>query len=204
MDNESQRAGAILDFWFGRPRDYLRADEPRINFWFGGAPNVNRTIKDRFAADHRQAAEGRLDHWLLSEDGVLALVILLDQFSRNLYRNSGRAFECDPKALQLSLTAINEQRDNDMQPLQRLFLYLPLEHAEDLQIQRLSVEKFADLAEHTPPHMRDVYIGFLEYAERHKTIIERFGRFPHRNALLGRLSSTEETVFLAQPGSSFM
>lgn len=204
MDNELHRADAILDFWFGRPRDYLQAGDARINFWFRGASDVNRAIKDRFAADQQQAAEGRRDHWASTQDGLLALVILLDQFSRNIYRNSSRAFACDPKALQISLVAIREQRDTDMQPLQRLFLYLPLEHAEDIQVQKLSVEKLTNLAEHAPAGMHGAYRGFLEYAERHKAVIERFGRFPHRNALLGRASSAEETAFLAQPGSSFL
>lgn len=204
MNNEFRRIDAILDFWFGRPRDYVRAGDARVKFWFGGAPEVNREIEARFAADWQQAAGGGLDHWALSQDGLLALVILLDQFSRNLHRDSGRAFACDSKALQLGLAAVNERRDADMQPLQRLFLYLPLEHAEDLQMQTLSVEKFTELAEHAPAGMHKTYRGFLEYAERHKAIIERFGRFPHRNALLGRVSTAEESAFLAQPGSSFM
>lgn len=204
MDNESDRADAVLDFWFGHPRDCLYADKARIDFWFGGAPEVNREIKTRFTVDHRRAAEGKLDHWVSSEDGLLALVILLDQFSRNLYRDSGRAFACDAKALQLTLSAVSEKRDITLQPLQRLFLYLPLEHAEDPQMQKLSVEKFAGLVKQAPEGMHKTYRGFLEYAERHKTIIERFGRFPHRNALLGRASSAEENAFLMQPGSSFM
>lgn len=203
MDNEL-RIDAILDFWFGRPREYLRADDARIRFWFGGAPEVNREIKARFSVEWQQAAEGGLDHWASSQNGLLALVILLDQFSRNLHRDSGRAFACDPQALQFCLSAIDNRRDAGLQPLQRLFLYLPLEHAEDLQMQTLSVEKFSDLAEHAPAGMDKTYRGFLEYAERHKAVIERFGRFPHRNALLGRVSRAEETAFLAQPGSSFM
>lgn len=204
MDNESQRAEAILDFWYGRPRNYVQADAARIKFWFSGAADVNRTIRERFAADHQRAAEGKLDHWALSPDGLLALVILLDQFSRNIYRNSGRAFEWDDKALRLSLAAVTDQRDLDMQPLQRLFLYLPFEHAEDPQMQELSVEKFTALTELAPEGMRATYREFLDYAERHKVIIDRFDRFPHRNAPLGRRSSSEEQEFLKQPGSSFM
>ncbi|HEX7025729.1 MAG TPA: DUF924 family protein [Gammaproteobacteria bacterium] len=204
MDNESQRVDAILDFWYGQPRDYVHAGEARIKFWFGGAPDVNRAIRERFAADHRYAAENRLDHWAVPENGLLALVILLDQFSRNIYRGSSRAFEWDHKALALSLAAIGDGRDIVMLPLQRLFLYLPLEHAEDPQMQRLSVDKFTALAEQAPEDMHETYLGFLDYAQRHKAIIERFGRFPHRNALLGRDSTAEEKEFLTQPGSSFM
>lgn len=204
MDNPSQRVDAILDFWYGQPRNYVRADKARIDLWFGGSAGVNRTIKDRFAADHQQATEDKLNHWVSSREGLLALVILLDQFSRNIYRDSGRAFDWDHKALQLSLAAIDNRQDVEMQPLQRLFLYLPLEHAEDPQMQTLSVEKFTRLAEQAPEDTRDMYRGFLDYAIRHKTIIDRFGRFPHRNALLGRNSSEEEKAFLTQPGSSFM
>ena len=141
MPETQPRIDAILDYWFGIPREYKHCATERLALWFGGDPAVNAYIAEQFAEDHRRAAAGDLDIWAETDEGLLALVIVLDQFSRNLYRNNSRAFDCDPQALALSLAAIAQGRDHQLLPLQRLFLYLPLEHAEDLDLQRRSVAK---------------------------------------------------------------
>jgi uncharacterized protein (DUF924 family) len=188
---ESDRVPAILDFWFGAEPGVRRRS------WFAGDPGFDREIRDRFADDHRQARAGALDGWQGEAQGCLALILLLDQFPRNMYRGSPEAFAGDGRALAAARNALDRGFDAGMAPERRLFLYLPFEHSEALEDQRRSValmEGFRDLQGYA-----DVY----EYALRHLRVIERFGRFPHRNAILGRLSTPEELEFLARPGSSF-
>ncbi len=187
----------ILEYWFGDP------PRPRTAFWFGKDEANDRDIRGRFAGDLQRAAQGLLDDWASTSRGRLALVILLDQFSRNIYRDRADAYAGDEKAASLVLEGLAQKSDRSLTPLERVFFYLPLEHAEDLELQERSVELFRRLLEQAPPGQRDLFAGFLHYAERHRDIIARFGRFPHRNQALGRTSTPEETAFLRQPGSSF-
>ena len=141
--------------------------------------------------------------WTASARGALAVVILLDQFSRNMFRGTPRAFAQDPLALAICNSAVDTGMDEELSPLERSFLYLPMEHSEDLAVQERSVRCFGALLERCAAADRDLFAEFLDYAEQHRRIVARFGRFPHRNAVLGRPSTPEELRFLEAPGSSF-
>jgi uncharacterized protein (DUF924 family) len=187
----------ILRFWFGTPPNQARYAERR-KLWFSKNPELDQEIRDRFMAVYEQAASGKLEHWQQAPDRCLALLIVLDQFSRNMFRNSPRSFAADAKALLIAKTAIARGLDQQLEPVQRIFMYLPLEHSENLEDQLQSVKYFRDLAA-IDPELSDV----SDYAVRHYDVIKRFGRFPHRNAILGRETTPEEALFLQQPGSSF-
>jgi uncharacterized protein (DUF924 family) len=174
----------IIEFWFGEAN--------RVN-WFARNEAFDQTIRRRFSAVHAAAARCELDNWRRSAEGRLAEVIVLDQFSRNLYRDSAQAFACDSLALALAQEAVRMGADWGMPPAHKAFLYMPYMHAESPLIHEQAVRLFSQ------PGLE----YNLEFELRHKAIIDRFGRYPHRNALLGRESDPEELAFLAQPGSSF-
>ena len=175
----------ILDFCFA---------DGAVGNWFTKDPAFDRRVKARLLADHQRAAAGDLDFWQDSAKGCLALCILLDQVPRNLFRSDPRSYATDAKARSVSHQALDRGFDQDLPQIQRLFLYLPLEHSEDLAEQQLSVQLIRKLAQDA---------GWLDYALRHRDIVARFGRFPHRNAILGRATTAEEVAFLSQEGSSF-
>jgi uncharacterized protein (DUF924 family) len=185
----------ILHFWFGHP------DEPNYgkqkSFWFIKNPEVDEELKTRFLKDYQQAAAGDLDDWLNSPATCLALIILLDQLPRNIFRGTPAAFATDLKALAAAQHGIIQGYDRQFLPIQRWFFYLPFEHSENLAHQQQSVKLFQELS-HDPESA-----SAITYALQHLEIIERFGRFPHRNRILGRVSTPEEEEFLKQPGSSF-
>lgn len=180
----------VLDFWFGS-RDARRPE------WFARDTAFDRLVARRFADLYYAAAEGKLDHWAGSADGALALVLLLDQFPRNIFRGDRRAFSTDGQARAIARRAIDRGFDKQMSPLRRQFFYLPFEHSEDRRDQVLAVELTRELPDATQAGSAH------DWAVRHRDVIERFGRFPHRNAILGRGSTPEERAFLNQPGSSF-
>lgn len=186
----------ILDFWFGRLPSETGSGQRR-QVWFTKEAAFDQEIRTRFEAVYAKAAAGNLDTWQETPAGCLALILLLDQFPRNLFRSDPRAFATDGKALALTQLAIARGFDQSLPPVQRWFLYLPLMHSEDLDHQQRSVELFATL-QHDP----DVATAY-PYAIKHRDVIQRFGRFPHRNAVLGRANTPAETAFLQQPGSSF-
>jgi uncharacterized protein (DUF924 family) len=186
-------AAEVLDYWFGVSPDLSQ----RRHLWFDKDPEVDAEIRSRFEGLHEAACHGRHDDWLASPEAALALVVVLDQFPRNMYRDTALAFAADAKALACARAALARGHDRRLLPVQRLFLYLPFEHSEDLAEQRRSVQLFAALDEEAG--MADAF----DYALRHYCVIQRFGRFPHRNASLGRASTTEEGAFLEQPGSRF-
>lgn len=193
----------ILDFWFDKLSGADGIPPERFRLWFGGREETDRLIRDRFEADLHRAMRGEYDHWSQTPRGALALIILLDQFSRHIHRNTSRAYACDDKAVELSRAGLAQGQDRRLSIIERAFFYLPLEHAEDSEMQKLSVQLFEDLLASSPEGMKKACEGFLDYAVRHRKIIERFGRFPHRNAALGRHSTAEEEAFLEEPGSSF-
>ncbi|HWP46085.1 MAG TPA: DUF924 family protein [Candidatus Limnocylindrales bacterium] len=202
MENTTaNRIEEILHFWFGDLQTINL--EERLKLWFGGEEETDRLIRDKFEPDLLQAISGELAHWEETPRGTLALIILLDQFSRNIYRNTPRAFAQDEMALGICLRGMDRGKDLALDLLERVFFYLPMEHAEDLEIQRKSVKAFESLVKAAPPNMKNPFESFLDYAIRHYAIIEKFGRFPHRNEILGRASTPEELEFLTQPGSSF-
>jgi uncharacterized protein (DUF924 family) len=186
----------VLAFWFGQ------AGEPDYGLpraaWFHKDPAFDETIRQRFLPAVEAALAGRLTAWAGEPAGLLALLILLDQFPRNLFRNTAQAFAGDPPACQLAEQALDRGWDRELLPVQRVFAYLPFEHSEVLADQERSLVLFAALAAEQPG-----YEGYLDYARRHHEVIARFGRFPHRNAVLGRPDTLEEADYLAQPGSGF-
>ena len=185
----------VLDFWFGPAGsgEYGRARAA----WFSKDPDFDARILGRFLDLHERAAAGQCNAWRDGPDSSLALAVVLDQFPRNMFRGTPRAFATDGSALELARLAVSRGFDRGLLPVQRWFLYLPFEHSENLADQDRSVELFESLRgdpESASP---------IDYAHRHRDVILRFGRFPHRNAILGRSSTPEELEFLRQPGSSF-
>lgn len=189
------RPEEILAFWFGRPGEAGYA-EPR-QVWFSGEPAFDEAIRERFAEDYATAAAGGLADWEETPEGSLALLLLLDQCSNNLHRGKAGAFATDARALQVARNVLAKGFDQGFPDVMRWFCYLPFEHSEDAADQALSVELFGRL-EPTEANQ-----GALDYAVRHQRVIERFGRFPNRNAALGRESTPEEQEFLASPAAPF-
>jgi uncharacterized protein (DUF924 family) len=180
------RAREVLEFWFDPALDAAQ----RNKRWFAKDPAFDAEIRSRFLGLYEQGAAGRLNAWKGSARECLALVILLDQFPRNMFRGEARAFAADALARDAARALL--ARADELSPDERLFAWLPFEHSESLGDQKLACDLIAPLGEE-----------LLRYAQRHREIIERFGRFPHRNAILGRASTAEESEFLKQPGSGF-
>ncbi|MFO7566042.1 MAG: DUF924 family protein [Enhygromyxa sp.] len=190
----------VLDYWF--PADPTRANK----LWWGKDEGLDAEIRERFGAGLRAAKTGALDHWAEQARGRLALIVVLDQLSRNIHRDDPEAFAADEQARALSEAGLERGHDRQLRPIERVFFYLPLEHSESLADQERCVELMRALAEEVAKQdlaRREQFEGFVDYAVRHRDIIARFGRFPHRNAVLGRASTPEELEFLTQPGSSF-
>lgn len=183
MPNTQQ---AILHFWFD-------AVEPAQ--WFQKSNDFDRIVRDRFYTDFEMAMNGQLDQWMDDAHGMLAFILLLDQFPRNMFRDDPRAFSGDAKGLFAAKHAVNQGYDQSLPPNQRRFIYLPFEHSEAMEDQNLSVALFEA--------MKDVDLMGYDYAVRHRDVIEQFGRFPHRNAILGRKNTAAELRYLTQDGAGF-
>jgi uncharacterized protein (DUF924 family) len=195
-------AREVLDFWFGPPIAGPPSAE-RLRFWFAGEAQSDQLIRERFAVAVEQARAGHFQDWTSTPLGALALILLLDQFPRNIYRHSPLAYAADAQALRVCCDLMAKGHDRQLSLIERAFAYLPLEHAEDLHLQERSVEAFRGLLAEASAEWRQVTESFHDYAVRHRDVIARFGRFPHRNQVLGRLSTPEEEAFLKEPGSSF-
>ena len=194
----------VLDFWLGASGADGALDPARRKMWFGDGRRYDAEIRKRFDALHERGSSGGLERdWGRSARGRLALILLLDQFSRHIHRGTARAFAQDEIAQRLATDGVERGIDAELIPAGRAFFYMPLEHAENAVLQRLSVRCFEELTHEVAPGWRKDYDGFIDYACRHREIIERFGRFPHRNAVLARASTAEEIEFLGKPGSSF-
>jgi uncharacterized protein (DUF924 family) len=187
----------IRDFWFGRAIADPSAIQERMAFWFGDDPARDAAMKSGWLQVTEDAIAGRLDKMGSTPPGRLALILLLDQFSRNLFRGSPRAFEKDGRARYLMRDGMSRQMDLVLSPIERCFFYMPLQHSEFLEDQESSVSRFEQLLSEVSLEQRDVYKSFLEHARLHRDIVARFGRFPHRNATLNRLSTPEERRYLA-------
>lgn len=196
-------ADTILDYWFGPDPDRAALAKDRADLWWSKNPAADGGIRQRFESSVKLAADGKLNRWLAQARGRLALILLTDQFPRNIYRDSPRAFAFDAQALQWSIEGIDLGVDRWLRTIERAFFYLPLEHSERLEHQERSVRMFRDLLPSVAADQRDAYENYLNFAIRHHDIIARFGRFPHRNEILGRSSTPEELIFLSQPGSKF-
>jgi uncharacterized protein (DUF924 family) len=193
----------VLEFWFGAdPNDAISAKE-RAALWWSKDSKIDEQIRQAFERSVLSAAAGELSDWQSTPSGILDLILLTDQFPRNIYRDSPKAFAYDPKALAWCSEGIKMDFDLKLRPIERVFFYLPLEHAESLKHQEQSVKLFRELADSVAVERKSLFEGYLDFAVRHRDIIARFGRFPHRNKILGRESTPEELVFLSEPGSAF-
>lgn len=193
----------ILEFWFGSDADDAAMAKEQANLWWSKNKETDDNIRRRFEIYVILADSEQMKDWLATPRGRLALIILTDQFPRNIYRDTARAFSCDIKALTWCIEGLEKKIDRELRPIERVFFYLPLEHAEYIEHQDLSVKCFSELVSIVPGEQRPVFEEYLDFAIRHREIIARFGRFPHRNNALGRESTAEELAFLAEPGSSF-
>jgi len=193
----------VIEFWFGREADDGATAREQKKLWWGKDEALDARIRERFGALVEAAAAGSHADWAQTPRGRLALILLFDQFPRNMHRGSERAFAFDALAQRLAMDGLGAGADQALRPIERVFFYLPLEHSESLDLQERCVELFRRLSWVVPPQQHELFRGYVRYAERHRDIIARFGRFPHRNALLGRASTPQETEFLTQPGSSF-
>lgn len=200
MDDQPEN---VLDFWFGAPGSAAEIAGRQGKLWFGKSLANDQAVIDRFADTLTAATAGRLDHWANTPRGRLALVIVLDQFPHHIHRDRPQAFATDPQSLALSLAALESGEDKKLAPIERVFLYLPLEHAESIEMQKQSVSLYEQLAHEAAADERALFDNYLDYARKHLDVVARFGRFPHRNEILGRPSTPEEIEFLKQPGSRF-
>ncbi len=204
MTNDDQaRIDAILLFWFKEQELSGPQIDRRMDIWFGTDPVLDHEIEKEFGDDVAAASEGRLDHWAADPHGRLALILLIDQFRRNIYRNSAEAFSMDKLALKLCVEGAMEKKDIGLTPLQRIFFYMPLQHAESRKVQEKSVNLYNRLAEAVSPTYRETLLTIAQFAELHRDIVDQFGRFPHRNKLLNRDNTAEEDEYLATDSPDF-
>ena len=195
-------ARSVREFWFGRrplsPEDLTE----RMEFWFGEEASEvalrDEEIRTRFGRLLERAAGGELESWADGPRRRLSLIILLDQFPRNMFRGTARAFAYDTKALALTLSGMQSGADAALDAVERIFFYMPLQHAESHEVQDESVAAYRRLLAETPADLRESFAEVLQYAEQHRSVIERFGRFPHRNRILGRESTPAEQAWLRE------
>lgn len=187
----------ILSFWFGDLDEGGISPPGQHSLWFKSNPETDQRCKDAFGAYVESALRGELEDWAESDEGLVALVLLLDQFPRNIYRGTPAAFSGDSRALKLAQAAIQSGQNLRLPAIHQIFLCLPLEHSEDLGVQERSVALVNQLADSTGTEM---FEGFARYAVAHRNVIAQFGRFPHRNSILGRESNPEELEYLEKHG----
>ncbi|MBE9065934.1 DUF924 domain-containing protein [Leptolyngbya cf. ectocarpi LEGE 11479] len=192
MNSVVSNSQSVLDFWFGSPADSFRKQ------WFRKDPDFDAQIKNQFLDLYWAMVASSAEPWLRTAKASLARIIVLDQFARNMFRDTPQSFAADPLALTTAATAIDRGYGAELLPVERMFLYLPFEHSENLTHQNQSVAYFEALVSQTPD-----LAHVLDYARRHRDVIAQFGRFPHRNKILGRQSTEAELTFLKQPGSRF-
>jgi uncharacterized protein (DUF924 family) len=202
-DDDQVRIDRILSFWFKEHELTAPQIDGRMEIWFGDDPVFDHEIEKEFADDVEDASRSAIDHWGRQPQGRLALILLLDQFRRNIYRNTADAFAKDKVALKLCVEGAMQKKDKGLAPIQRVFFYMPLQHAESRKVQAKSVEIFRKLADAVSPTYRETFETVAQFAELHRDIVERFGRFPHRNRLLKRRNTPEEEQFLAGDTATF-
>lgn len=202
-DDDQIRIERIHAFWFKEHELTAPQIDGRMDTWFGEDPQFDQDIRTGFLRDVEDASEGKLDHWAHQPKGRLALIILLDQFRRNIYRNSAEAFAMDKAALKLCVEGAMQKKDKGLTPIQKVFFYMPLQHAESRKVQAKSVEVFSRLAGAVSPTYRETFETIAHFAELHRDIVEQFGRFPHRNKVLNRRNTPEEQEYLAGETMNF-
>ena len=193
----------VLDFWFADSLTNSGNLAARRAVWFMGGSNVDQLITEKFGTLPDAALAGELQHWTTDTRNALALVLVLDQFPRNIYRDTARAYHYDAAGLDLALKIIDQGLNSDLHPIEQSFLFLPLQHSETIVEQTRAIQLYETLAAQSPDPYLESAKNSLDYAKRHCDIIRRFGRFPHRNATLGRESTEAEIEFLASGGETF-
>jgi uncharacterized protein (DUF924 family) len=193
----------LLDWWFGSSESAIETAADKGKLWFGKRDSQDLEAQARFGDWVEQALAGGLTDWAQRPEGWLALVLLLDQLPRMIYRNTPQSFSGDLRAQALVAQGIAADFDRQLRPVQRVFIYLVMEHCENLAVQNECISRYIDLLSQQPEADRTLFTDYLDYAEKHQRVIARFGRFPHRNAVLGRESTAEELAFLSKPGSRF-
>ena len=193
----------LLEFWFGDDPDDAAVARQQADLWWGHAAATDEQLQQRFGKAASAAATEVLDHLVGSPRGRLALILLLDQLPRVIHRGTPDAFAQDAKARVVAAKGLDSGADKLLRPIERVFFYLPFEHSERLEDQDLSVDLFRSLLEEVPAEHRETFAQYLDYAKRHRDVIARFDRFPHRNRILGRPSTAEELEYLGQPGAGF-
>ena len=199
----SETADSVLHFWFGESDSAAEVSAGKSQLWWRKDESVDRAIADRFGDTVESVAKGEFSHWHGSPAGQLASIICVDQLPRNFYRDQAQAFAYDDIAFDFAEQALSAQADLRLPPIRRVFMYLPFEHRENIAAQSRSVALFQTLADESGTADKPIFENFLDFAKRHYEVIEKFGRFPHRNRILGRPSTPRELEFLKQPGSSF-
>jgi uncharacterized protein (DUF924 family) len=193
----------ILYFWFGELDELGCASPNQRKLWWTKSEEFDQTIRSKFLPVYEAVAAGDLERWRSTPRGTLAYIIVLDQFSRNMFRNTAKMFSADPRAREVCREGLDAGFDTELRFDERVFFYLPLEHSEDLADHERCHELFSALCKTAPESLQADAEYYLDYAKQHRAIIDRFGRYPHRNEVLGRTSTQEEIEFLKQPGSSF-
>ena len=202
-DIDQGRIDAILKFWFQSRRLTAPQIDGRMEVWFGEDSLFDHEIEELFGDDVELASDGKLSHWAHQPQGLLALILLLDQFRRNMYRSTADAFAKDKYALKLCVEGAMAKRDQTLTPIERVFFYMPLQHSESLKVQRKSVKIFGRLAEAVIPTYKETFATLSQFADLHRDVIEIFGRFPHRNNVLQRENTAQEAEYLAGDSPSF-
>jgi uncharacterized protein (DUF924 family) len=202
-DEDQSRIDAIIAFWFKAQELSAPQIDHRLDVWFGEDEVFDQEIRGQFADDVERASEGALEHWADEPRGRLALILLLDQFRRNIHRNTAEAYSKDRVALKLCVEGAIAKKDRGLAPIERAFFYMPLQHAESAKVQERSVMLFNKLAEAVSPTYRETFATIAQFAELHRDIIAQFGRFPHRNKVLGRANTPEEDEYLAGDSPDF-
>ena len=194
---------SVYDFWLPNIEETPEYSQAQSAVWFGKNDEFDNRIKSDFVPGLDKLAESDWKSWIESPKGAVSCVIALDQFPRNAFRGTSRMYAYDPKALEIAKDIVAKGMDSEMNLFEKVFLYLPYEHSEDLDDQKTCMELFTNLRDGASEEMKGNAENYLEFARKHLVIVERFGRFPHRNEILGRESTPEEVEFLKQPGSGF-
>lgn len=198
-----EQARDVVEFWFTAGENTTPTIDSRMDRWFSADPAFDAQIGARFGALVERASAGELDGWAATPEGRLALILLLDQFRRHIHRGSAEAFARDQQALKLCVEGARAGVYRRLPPLQQAFFFMPLQHAENLKVQDKSVSIYAALVDGVSETLKETLLTFAQFAELHRDIIASFGRFPHRNPVLGRASTPEEEAYLSDGGQTF-
>jgi len=193
----------VLEWWFGSADTAKAVAAEQGRLWFGKRDSQDLEARTRFGALVEQALAGGLTEWAQHPQGWLALVLLLDQVPRMIFRENPQSFAGDARALALVAQGIAADFDRQLRPIERVFIYIVFEHCENLAAQNEAIARYTELLAQQPAEDRGLFADYLDYAEKHQRVIAQFGRFPHRNQVLGRESTEDELVFLSKPGSRF-